>query len=110
VSTSAHTISRSGVHRPPRRLSPIKPPPPSSAGGPLITGQLIADVTPLAPGASPLVHSVAAPTSAPPARQATRTSRLPALAAALVVALLLALGAGRELRGRRDWRTLLPSS
>ena len=110
-STSTHTpASRSGTHHPPRRASPIKPPPLVSAEGPLVTGELIGDVTPLPAGASPLVHSIAAPASAPPARQATHTSRLPALAAALIVALLLGLGAGRELRGRRGWRALLPSS
>jgi hypothetical protein len=75
-----------------------------------VTGQLVGDVTPLPAGASPLVHAVAAQTSAPPARQATHTSRLAALAGALAVVLLLGLGAGRELRGRRGWRALLPSS
>jgi len=110
ASTPARTTtSRSPAHHPPRRTSPIaKPPLATQAGGPLVTGQLISDVLTLPPGASPLVRSVAAPAaSAPPARQAIRTSTLPALAGALAVALLLGLGAGRELRGRRAWR---PSS
>ena len=113
ASTPAHTTtSRSRTHRPSRRVTPItKPPPFTPAEGPLVTGQLISDVTLAPPGASPLVHSVPAPAvSAPPARQATRASRLPALAAALAVVLLLALGARRELRGRRGWRALRPSS
>jgi PKD repeat protein len=75
------------------------PPPPS---GTLVAGLLVSDVTPLAPGASPLVSVVpAAVATAPPARQAIRASLLPAFAAGLGVLLLLGLGAGRELHGRR---------
>ncbi|HEY4829214.1 MAG TPA: PKD domain-containing protein, partial [Solirubrobacteraceae bacterium] len=98
-----------GSHpRTPRHPAPvIKPPAPAPVSGPLVNGQLISDVTLLPAGASPLVHSVPAPAaSAPPARQAVRTSPVPALAGALAVALLLALGATRELRGRRAWRAL----
>jgi PKD repeat protein len=98
-----------GSHpRTPRHPPPvIKPPAPAPVSGPLVNGQLISDVTLLPAGASPLVHSVPAPAaSAPPARQAVRTSPVPALAGALAVALLLALGATRELRGRRAWRAL----
>jgi PKD domain len=74
---------------------------------PLVTGRLVSDVTPLPAGASPLVHDVTGPpTTAPPARRAIRASSLPGLAAGLAVAVLLGLGAGRELRGRRGWRAL----
>ncbi len=86
------------------RTRPAAPAPPS---GPLVAGLLISDVTPLPPGASPLVHTAPAqPATAPPARQAIRATLLPALGGGLAVLLLLALGAGRELRGRRDWRAL----
>jgi hypothetical protein len=80
----------------PRRSSPSAPP------GPLVTGRLISDVTPLPVGSSPLVHLTPAVAAAPPAvRQATGTTTLSALGAALVVIVLLGLGAWRELRGRR---------
>ena len=80
-------------------------PPPTS--GPLVSGLLVSDVTPLAPGASPLVRIMpAAVATAPPARQAIRASLLPAFAAGFAVLLLLGLGAGRELRGRRRRPTL----
>jgi hypothetical protein len=76
-----------------------------------VAGELISDVTLLSPGASPLVRTAPAPeASAPPARQAIRTSAVPALASALVIALLLALGARRELGGRRGWRARRPVS
>ncbi len=113
ASTPKHaTTTHSPAPHPPRHTSPItKPPTRVFPFGPLVTGELISDVTTLPARASPLVHSVPAPAaSAPPARQATRPSRLPALAAALAVALLLVLGAARELCGRRDWAALRPSS
>ena len=78
--------------------------PASPLTGPVVSGRLISDVVPLAPGASPLVHVVpAAVASAPPARRALRVSVLPAIGAALAVVLLLALGAGRELGWRLGW-------
>jgi PKD domain len=81
-----------------RRTTPRRSPPPGS----LVTGRLISDVTPLPVGSSPLVDVTPAVAAAPPAvRQATRTTALSALAAALVVIVLLGLGAWRELRGRR---------
>jgi hypothetical protein len=68
---------------------------------------LVSDVTPLPPGASPLVSQARSSRgAAPPVRRATSVSPLPALAAGLVVIVLLGLGAGQELRGRRDWRAL----
>ena len=85
-------------------LTRSTPPLPS---GPLVSGQLVSDVTPLAAGASPLVRVVpAAVATAPPARQAIRASLLPAFGAGFAVLLLLGLGAGRELRGRRRRPTL----
>ena len=104
---SAHAARRTPRRdmRPPLpRTRPASPPPPS---GPLVAGLLISDVTPLPPGASPLVHTAPArPATAPPARQAIRATLLPALGGGLAVLLLLGLGAGRELRGRRRWRAL----
>jgi hypothetical protein len=91
------------------RLS--KPTPPSRIKGPTVSGQLISDVVPLAPSASPLVHIVAATVaSAPPARRAIRASLLPAIGAALAVLLLLGLGAARELGWRPAWQPLRPGN
>ncbi|MBV9716431.1 MAG: PKD domain-containing protein [Solirubrobacterales bacterium] len=102
------TTSHSRPPRPPPRTSPLTRPPARVPGpAPLVTGQLISDVRPLPAGSSPLVHSVPAPEgSAPPAGEAVRTSAVPAVASALVIALLLGLGAARELRGRRGWHAL----
>ncbi len=76
-----------------------------------MVGQLVSDVTPLPAAVSPLVHIASAPlATAPPARQAIRTSLLPGLAAGFAVVLLLGLGASRELRGRGGWRALRPGS
>jgi hypothetical protein len=58
-------------------------------------------VIPLAPGSSPVVSAVAPTTPVAAVRQATHLSIVPAIAAALSVALLLGLGARRELRWRR---------
>jgi hypothetical protein len=75
--------------------------------GPVVTGQLVSEVTPLPAGQSPLVHIEAgvAETSQA-ARSSVGGSALPAIGAGLAVLGLLALGAARELRGRRDWRAL----
>jgi hypothetical protein len=70
-------------------------------------GRLVSDVTPLPPGESPLVHAVAGPlATAPAVRRAISASPLPVLAAGLTIFVLLSLGAGRELRWRRDWRAV----
>jgi hypothetical protein len=98
AATTPHPLPR------PRRVS--APSRPSRVTGPTVAGQLISDVTPLAPGASPLVHVVPAVATAPPARRAIRASLLPAIGAALAVLLLLGLGAARELGWRAAWRTL----
>jgi hypothetical protein len=74
--------------------------------GPRVNGLLISDVTTVPVDASPLVHTVPGAVAAPPARQAVRTSVLPIVGASLAVVFLLGLGARRELRTRRDWRTL----
>lgn len=98
------TTSRSSARHPSAPLArPSRPP---HASGPLVVGLLVSDVTPLAADVSPLVHSVpAAVATAPPARQAIRASPLPALGAGFAVLVLLGLGAGRELQGRRRRRT-----
>jgi hypothetical protein len=99
TATPHRAAARSATRRrlPAPRARPTSPPPVS---GPLVKGQLISDVTPLA--ASPLVHTVPPPAAtAPPARQAIRASLLPAVGAAFAVLLLFSLGAWRELRGRR---------
>jgi PKD repeat protein len=110
-SAAPTTAARSPAPNLPRHSSPLtKPAPHPLFEGPPVTGELISDVTPLPAGTSPLVHSVRAPAAtAPPARQATAgsLSLVPALATALVIALLLGLGASRELHGRRSWRALL---
>lgn len=100
---TASTQHRTNTPTPPARSPTVRlarpaPAPPASA--PLVSGLLVGDVTPLAAGASPLVHVVPAAATAPPARQAIRVSLLPALSAGFAVLLLLGLGAGRELRGR----------
>ena len=93
---------RSATH-PPTRVN--KPP---AATGPLVTGRLISDVIPVPANDSPLVKvAQGPPATAPAIRPATTTSFVPALSAGIAVVLLLGLGAGNELRGRRDWRTLL---
>ena len=100
--TPHHTAT--SRHSTPHTTTRPTTPPPSS--GSLVVGLLVSDVKPLAPDASPLVRAVpAAVATAPPARQAVRASLLPALGAGLAVLLLLGLGAGRELQGRRRRRT-----
>jgi hypothetical protein len=72
-----------------------------------VTGQLVSDVTPLPAGESPLVHveaSVVATSQA--ARTRSSGSPLGPVVGGLAVVALLALGARRELRGKRSWRTL----
>lgn len=63
-------------------------------------GRLIADVVAVPLDQSPLLPqpSVAVP---PPVRPGVRASVVPGLGAALVIVLLLALGAGRELLTKR---------
>ena len=96
---------------PPHRTSPRRRTPATrtAPAGPLVAGRLISDVTTLPEGSSPLVHLTPAAAAAPPqVRQATRSRSLAAPGAALAVALLLGLGAGWELRGRRRWRAVFP--
>ncbi|MBV8992062.1 MAG: PKD domain-containing protein, partial [Solirubrobacterales bacterium] len=93
--------------KPPRK--PARRTPPAAPAGTLVSGRLISDVTPLPVTSSPLVHLAPAAAAAPPAvQQATRTTSLSTLGAALAVAALLGLGAWRELRGRRRSRAALP--
>ncbi len=94
-----------------RRHAPARPPlrrsPPTAPGARLVSGRLIGDVVTLPPDASPLVRRVvAAAATAPAVRRGVHASLVPGLAAALAIVVLLGLGAGRELRGRRAWRAL----
>jgi len=102
TSTPHHTAAP----RTPRRRGSVaraRPAPPPPTSGATVVGLLVSDVRPLQSAVSPLVHTVtpAAAATAPPARQAIRASLLPAVGAGFAVLLLLGLGAGRELRGRR---------
>jgi PKD repeat protein len=75
--------------------------------GPLVAGRLISDVRPLPAAESPLVRVVPAGLATSPAlRRPPGSSLVPSLAAGLAILVLLSLGAGRELRWRRDWRPL----
>jgi hypothetical protein len=74
-----------------------------------VTGDLISHVVTLPLASSPLVHPESGGTS-PVVRQGVSASPIPALVAGLIIVLLLGLGAGRELRGRRAWRTLTLSA
>lgn len=97
--TPPNPAPRSATHPPARVDRPT---------GPLVTGRVISDVIPVPANDSPLVRvAQGPPATAPAIRPATSTSFVPALGAGIVVVLLLGLGAGNELRGRRDWRTLL---
>jgi PKD domain len=101
-----------GPHHPAssaRNRSTVK----SAPGGALpgsenvIAGRLITGVNPLPLSRSPLVHPEAGGRSGQQVvRQGVTVSAVGALAGALTVVLLLGLGAARELRGRRTWRTL----
>lgn len=103
ISTAHRTTTSRRRATSPARVRPTTPPPRS---GPTVVGLLVSDVTPLPSDVSPLVHTVLAPAAtAPPARQAIRASLLPAIGGGLAVLLLLGLGAGRELWGRRGRRT-----
>ena len=73
----------------------------------LVTGQLVSDVKPLPVDQSPLVSAVpAALAAAQAAKPPASTSILVPVAAGFAIFALLGLGAARELRGRRDWRSL----
>jgi PKD repeat protein len=88
-----------------------RPSPTNGSPGQLVTGRLVADVTPLPASASPLVRESpgsAAAAPAPPTH--TATSPVPVIAGCLAVVLLLGLGAGREMRGAGWWRTLRSSN
>jgi len=117
--TSSHHATASAPHRTAASTipaghatsPPARPTPPAPRSGPLVSGLLVSDVTPLPAGASPLVRVVpAAVATAPPARQAIRASLLPAFGAGLGVLLLFGLGVGHELRGRRRRPTLRAGS
>jgi hypothetical protein len=110
-STSSSTPASSGSARTgepghstakaPEPIRDVGTPPPAAASSPVVVGQLISNVTPLPATASPLVHLVPTPLASATVRRAIRSSSLPVLVGALAVALLLGLGAARELRWRR---------
>jgi PKD repeat protein len=98
----AHGRAKPSATHPQRGRSPLGA---TASSEPLVTGRLISDVLPLSAGASPLVHDVpAAAATAPALGHTARASIVPIVATGLVILLLLGLGAGRELRGRRRWR------
>jgi hypothetical protein len=85
----------------------VKHPAVVAAHSALVAGRLLGAVTPLPASESPLVHTVPRTVATAPAvRRAIAGSTSPGtgIAAGLGVALLFGLGAGRELRWRRDWR------
>ena len=104
TTTATRSTTTRARHSPTARTH-TRAQPPVPPRTPLVEGELISDVHPLAASVSPLVHL--APTAATPAGEVRRVSHLsagPAIGAMLAVGLLLALGAGRELRGRHRWR------
>lgn len=101
------TVPRSRARR--RTSSHLKasPPPAPGAQPRVVTGQLVSNVTPLPAAESPLVHVEAAvPATSQAAGSRAGGSPAGPIVAGLSVLALLALGARRELRGNRDWRTL----
>ena len=113
TSTTGHLATtratgRGTASRAPHASTPVRAPSTrrtvTSATGTLVDGRLVSDVTPLPPGASPLVHAVpASDATAPSVRRAIQASALPVIGAIAAVVLLFTLGAGRELRWRRGW-------
>jgi hypothetical protein len=98
----AHKRAKPSATHPQQGRSPLGA---TASSEPPVTGRLISDVLPLSPGASPLVHDVpAAAATAPAIGHTARASIVPIVSTGLVILLLLGLGAGRELRGRRRWR------
>jgi hypothetical protein len=77
---------------------------------PIVTGRLIASVDPQAPGASPLVHTIAGgiPAAGAIARDRSKNSPAAIIAGILAALVLLGLGAARERQGASAWRSLRP--
>lgn len=102
---------RSNHHTRHRAPTHSRPSPTSGSPGQLVTGRLVADVTPLPANASPLVQRSPGSAAVAPARAGNTTnSPVAVIAGCLAVVLLLGLGAGRELLGPGWWRTLRSSS
>jgi PKD repeat protein len=115
ISSSPPTHSsgrrRSAQHTAHHAPTHTRPSPTSAPPGQLVTGRLVADVTPLPAGASPLVQRSPG-SAAVAAARAAHTTNSPGgvIAGSLAVVLLLGLGAGRQLLGPGWWRTLRSSS
>jgi PKD repeat protein len=114
---SSSSSSPPGTHTSPHRRGTqrapthTRPSPTNGSPGQLVTGRLVADVTPLPASASPLVRASPGSAAAAPApSRHTATSPAPVIAGCVAVLLLLGLGAGRELRGPGWWRTLRSSN
>ncbi|HEX3831802.1 MAG TPA: PKD domain-containing protein [Solirubrobacteraceae bacterium] len=107
-SSSSPPATHAFRHRRSTQRAPThtRPSPTDGSPGQLVTGRLVADVTPLPASASPLVRESPGSAAAAPAPP-THTARSPApvVAGCLAVVVLLGLGAGRELRGPGWWRT-----
>jgi PKD repeat protein len=111
--SASHTAPqrRGNHHTSPRAPSHRRSSPTSGSPGQLVTGRLVADVTPLSADASPLVQRSPGSAAVAPARAGdTGNSPVGVIAGCLAIALLLGLGAGRELLGPGWWRTLRSSS
>jgi hypothetical protein len=97
--------------------TPLKAPPttrrhdraPAPAGGRRVVGYTLSSVQTVPPGSSPLVTGAPVADRGPTANRHADAgdSPLAIVLSALVVLLLLCLGAGRELRQSIDWHTLL---
>ncbi len=115
ASPSAPSPNSSAPRRPPgsggHHATHTRPSSTSAQPGQLVTGRLVADVTPLSAGASPLVQrSPGSAATAPSPPRPSATSPLAVIGGGLAIVLLLGLGAGRELRGPGWWRPLRSST
>ena len=105
---TATATSRATTTTAPTQTTPPRTP---TLPGTKVSGRLVADVVPLSALSSPLVHAISGTSAASPepvAGRAPGTSPWAIVGAALAVLALLGLGAGRELRGRINWRSLRP--
>ena len=107
VTRPAKTHSAAPPTRDRQQTPHLKAAPPPAPRAPVVTGRLVSDVTPLPAGESPLVRLEAGvPATSQAARSRVGGSPVGPIVGGLSVLALLALGARRELRGKRNWRTL----